>query len=90
MNRSVGLFGEGGDRAVLLFSVCPSGVHHGDGTVVITMIAVGVMQMPSDQVVEVIAVGNRLVTAAGTVNVSRVVATAIVLRSTCIGIVLAD
>ena len=54
------------------------------------MIAVGMMQMPIDQVVDVIAVGNRLVAAAGAVNMSRFVATAVVPRSAGSRIVLAD
>ena len=70
--------------------VCRSDVHHGDGAMIIAMIAVGMMQMPIDQVVDVIAVGNRLVAAAGAVNMSRFVATAVVPRSTGSGIGFAD
>ena len=57
---------------------------------IIAMIAVGVMQMPGDQVVDVIAVGNRLVAAAGAVNVSRFVAAAVVPGSASSGIVFGD
>ena len=54
------------------------------------MIAVGMMEMPGDQVVDVVAVGNCLVAAAGAVNMSRFVATAVVPRSASSGIVLTD
>ena len=57
---------------------------------IIAMIAVGMMQMPSDQVVDVVAVGNRLVAAAGAVNMSRFVAAAVVPRSAGSGIGFAD
>jgi hypothetical protein len=61
-------------------------MHHVDGAVIVAMIAMGMMEMARDQVVEVIAVGNRLVTAAGAVNVARFVAAAVVSRSASVGI----
>ncbi len=57
---------------------------------IIAMIAMGMMQMPSDQVVDMIAVGNRLVAAAGAMNMSRFVAIAVVPRSASRGIGFAD
>ena len=56
---------------------------------VIAVIAVGMMEMSGDQVVDVIAVGNRLVAAVRPVNVSRFVAVALVTGRTSVRIVLA-
>ncbi len=54
------------------------------------MIAVRVMQVPIDQVVDVIAVGNRLVAALRTVDVGRRMIAACVLRRAIGGIFLGD
>ena len=78
------------DLVARLFPVLPLGVHHGDGSVVIAMVAVRMMEMSGDQVVDVIAVRNRFVAAVGAVNMSRFMATAVVARGTSSGIVLAD
>jgi hypothetical protein len=65
-------------------------MHYGEGSVVIAMIAVGMMEVPGNQIVDVAAVGNRLVAAVRPVNVSRFVAAAGVARGANVGIVLAD
>jgi hypothetical protein len=79
-----------GIMAVGHLPVCPSGVHHGDGSVIIAMIAVGMMKVSGDQVVDVIAVGNRLVAAGGAMNMSGFMATAVVARGAGSRIVLTD
>ncbi len=53
---------------------------------VITVITVRVMQMSIDQVIDVIAVGDWLVTTAWTVNVIGVMAAALVCRCAAAGI----
>jgi hypothetical protein len=65
-------------------------VRYGEGTVVVAMIAVRMVEVPADQIVRVVAVGNRLVAAARPVDVSRLVAAALVAGCANIGIVLAD
>jgi hypothetical protein len=54
--------------------------------VIVAVIPMGMMQMSVDQVVDVVAVRYRLVTASWTVHVTRVVPTALVLRRAPIGI----
>jgi hypothetical protein len=54
------------------------------------MIAVGMMEMPGDQVVDVVAVGDCLVAAARAMDVSRLVLAAVVPWGTSIGVALAD
>jgi hypothetical protein len=48
-------------------------LHDGDVTVVIAVAAVGVMQVPVDEVVDVVAMGHSLVPAIGAMNVGRIV-----------------
>ncbi len=52
-----------------------------NGPVVVTVIAVRVMEVAIDQVVNVVAVGHRFVPAASTMDMARLVSAAIVLRS---------
>ena len=47
---------------------------------VVAMVAIGLVQVAVDQVIDMIAVGNRLVTATNTVLVRAVMAPTIVLR----------
>jgi hypothetical protein len=54
------------------------------------MPVMGMVKMSIDQVVDVIAVRNRLVAAAKAVNMSRFVLAAVMSRRTVIGIALAD
>ncbi len=54
------------------------------------MIAMGMMEMPSDQVIGVITVGNCLMAAARTMDMSRLVLAAVVSWSTSVGIAFAD
>ena len=54
------------------------------------MIAVGMMEMSSDQVIGVITVGNCLMAAARTMDMSRLVLAAVVSWSTSVGIAFAD
>ncbi len=54
------------------------------------MIAVGMMEVPGNQIVDVAAVGNRLVAAVRPVNVPGLVAAARVAGGANVGIVLAD
>ena len=60
-----------------------------DGTVIVAVIAVGMMQMPVDEVADVIAVWDRGVTAVGSVHVVGVMAIAFV-GATAIGIRVGD
>lgn len=57
---------------------------------VITMVTVRVMQVTIDQIIDVITVRYRFVTASGTVHVARVVAAAVVLGGASDGIGLGD
>jgi hypothetical protein len=68
----------------------PSAMHHGDGAMVITVIAMGMVEMPIDQVVEVIAVRNRLMAAARAMDMFCIMATALMPRRTRIRITLAN
>jgi len=61
-----------------------------DEAVVAAVVTTGVMQVPVDQVVDVVTVGNGLVTAAGTVLVIGIVAAAHVARGTVVGVRLVD
>ena len=61
-----------------------------DGTVVITVIAVGMMQVTVDQVVDVIAVRYRLMTASGAVHMVRGMGAACVSGCTRVRIHVAD
>lgn len=54
-------------------------LFHFDFTVVVAVVAVGVVQVAVDQVVDVVAVRDRLVTAAGAVHMVSIVAVAVVL-----------
>jgi hypothetical protein len=71
-----------------LAQVC-SGVH-GDGSVVVAVPVVRVVEMPTNEIVDVIAVGNLLVTAIGAVNVRGFVSAAGVLGSAISGVGRAD
>lgn len=61
------------------------GLRHGDGAVVIAVIAVGVMQMTVHQVVHMVPVGDCRVSAVRTMHVRRIVARA-VMRHASVGI----
>ena len=54
---------------------------------VVAVIAVRMMKVVADAIVHVIAVRNRLVSAAGAVNVTRLVATAAVIGGALVGVV---
>lgn len=56
-------------------------LRHLNFTVVVAVAAVRMMQVPIDQVIDVVAVGHRLMTAAGAVPVVLGMAAAVVLRS---------
>ena len=66
------------------------GSHHGDGAVIIAMVAVHVMQVTVHQIVHMIAVRNGFVTTAGSMCMTRIVATALVRRRACIRVGLGD
>ena len=57
-----------------------------DRAVVVAVLAVRVVQVAVDEVVDVVAVGNRLVTAAGAVDVGGVVTAAAVIRGAVGGV----
>ncbi len=54
-------------------------IDHRQPAVIITMIPVGMVQMPVNQVVDMIAVGHRFMAAAWAMNVRLVVTTTIVI-----------
>ena len=59
----------------------------GDGTVVIAVAAVGVVEMTVDEVVDMIAMGDGFVAAVGSVNVIGAMAGAVVTGSTIVGVI---
>lgn len=59
-------------------------------TVIVTMSAVGMMQVAVDQVVDVVTVRDRFMPASGAVNVARRMARAVVVRRTLIWVCQAD
>jgi hypothetical protein len=63
---------------------------HGDGAVVVAMPVVRVVEAPTNEIVEVIAVGNLLVTAIGAVNVGGFMSAAGMLGSAISGVGRAD
>jgi hypothetical protein len=63
---------------------------HGDRPVIITVIPMWMMQMTVDQIVKMIAVGNALMCTAGTVYMSLVMSTTLMIRRTSIGICRVD
>jgi hypothetical protein len=54
--------------------------------VVVTVVAVRVMKVAADAVIYVIAVGNRLVTAAGAVDMARLMPAALMVRRAAVGV----
>ena len=60
--------------------------NHFYGTVVITMTIVGMMKMPIDKVINMIAVWNGFMPTFGAMNMVRIMAVASVTLSTLIGI----
>jgi hypothetical protein len=60
------------------------------GAVIIAVIAMGMMQMTVDQVVDVVAMRHRLMSAAGAMDVARGMAGAAVIRRASIGISLGN
>jgi hypothetical protein len=65
-------------------------VNHAHRAVVVAVIAVRMMEMPGNQIIDVIAMGNRLVAATRPMDVPRFVAAALVAGRTNVRIVLAD
>jgi hypothetical protein len=63
---------------------------HDDGPMVVAVISVRMVQMTSDQVVDVITVRNRLVATIGAVLVSSAMLPAVVLRGAAFGVDVAD
>ncbi len=61
-------------------------IHQFDRTVIIAVIAMRVVQVPIDQVVEVIPMGHEFMTTAGTMQVLVVVSTAAMIRCARVGI----
>jgi hypothetical protein len=59
---------------------------HGDRPVIITVIPMWMMQVTVNQIVKMIAVGNALMCTAGTVYMSLVMSTTLMIRRTSIGI----
>ena len=59
-------------------------------TVVVAVVAVRMMEVTADAVVQVVAVGNCLVTAAGAVDMARIMTAATMIRGAAIGIVIGD
>jgi curli biogenesis system outer membrane secretion channel CsgG len=66
------------------------GSGRGDGAVVVAVGAVRVVEVPADEVVDVIAVRDRVVPAAWAVGVARVVGTASVVRGARSGVRVGD
>lgn len=69
---------------------CVLGLCEGDGAVVVTVAIMLVVQMPVDQVVDVIAVGHRRVTAVGAVHVVTFVSATVVALGAGVGVGAAD
>jgi len=65
-------------------------LHHLDRPVIVAMVAVRVMQVAVDQVIDMVAVGHRFMAAAGAVAVGLVVAVALVFRGAAIRVFGAD
>ncbi len=70
--------------------MAPGGLGQVDWPVVVAVVAVGMMQATLNQVVDVVPVGNRFVTAVGAVDMSRFVACQVLSRSASIGIPVTD
>lgn len=64
--------------------------RHGHRTVVVAVVAVGVVQVPVHEVVHVVAMWHGLVSAAGAVHVTRVVRAAVVVGCALIRVLRAD
>src|SRR5688572_3982471 len=62
----------------------------GDGSVVVAVVAVRVVQVAVHKVVHMVAVGDRLVTAAGAVLVARLMSAAVMARRTGVRVDRAD
>ena len=60
-------------------------MRYAQRAVVVAMITVRVVEVPADQIVRMVAVGDRLVAAARTVNVRDFVAAALVAGGTLLG-----
>jgi hypothetical protein len=60
--------------------------EHLDGTVIVAVVAVGVVQVPVDEVVDMVAVWHRLMPTTGAVLVAGLVAVAMMVGSAAIGI----
>jgi len=58
--------------------------------VIVAMIAMGMMQMPIDEIIDVISMRNSLMPAARTVKMGRVMTATAVVRGATIGILVAD
>jgi hypothetical protein len=65
-------------------------VPQGDRPVIITVISMWMMQVTVNQIVKMIAVGNALMCTAGTVYMSLVMSTTLMIRRTSIGICRVD
>lgn len=63
-----------------------SAFEHFDGAVIVAMIAMGMMEMTINQVINVIAVRDGFVTATGAMDVARFMAIAMVLRRATVGV----
>jgi hypothetical protein len=57
---------------------------------IVAVVAVRVMEMAADAVVQVVAVGNRLVAAAGAVDMAGIMTAAAMIRGAAIGVVAGD
>jgi hypothetical protein len=64
--------------------------NHRQRAVIVAMIAVRMVQVPTNQIIDVVSVGNRLVTTVGAMLMRRIMSTAVVLRRAAIRIRCSD